>query len=31
VKQVGPTPAEIEVPLADHEFPAQTHTNALRR
>ncbi len=31
VKQCGPTPSEVETPLADHEFPEHTHTNALRR
>ena len=29
--EYGPSPKEVAVPVADHEFPELTHTNALRR
>jgi hypothetical protein len=28
--RVGPTPAEVSLPLAPDEIPQQTHTNAFR-
>ena len=31
VERIGPRPEEIAVPLAEHEFPKATHTNAFRR
>ena len=30
-EKCGPTWDEVSVPLAEHEFPEKTHTNAFRR